>query len=354
VEGGEDRAVGQGATDAPAGPRARLARALTLAGFLIAGAAAAWGALALWLDGPASRPLAGLVGAAFVAALALPLVRVRPAGRGFAASALVFLALVGWWHSLRPSNERDWQPDVARTPTAERSSSRVTLRDVRAFHYRGENDFDPRRETRAIDLDDVIGLDLFLSFWGPTLYAHTILSFQLASGPPLAVSIETRKEKGESYSALRGFFRQYELVYVIADERDVVGLRARFRGETVRLYRLTTPPAAARALLEQYLLEANALAHEPAWCNALTLNCTTALWQNVRAIAPGSRFDWRLLANGRLDDLAYERGTLDRRVPLLELRARADVSERARDCYERDDFSRCLRGDGTETGTETD
>jgi hypothetical protein len=157
------------------------------------------------------------------------------------------------------------------------------------------------------------------------------------------VSIETRKEVGESYSALRGFFRQYELVYVMADERDVIGLRARFRGETLRRYQLTTPPAAARALLERYLAAANALAREPAWYNALTLNCTTAIWHNVRAIAPGSRFDWRLLANGRLDELVYERGRLDARVPLAELRARADVSERARACYDSDDFSRCLR-----------
>lgn len=319
---------------------ARVGRVLGLA---VAAAAAAWGALALWLDGPASRPVAGLAVAAFLTAVVQPLVRRGLRARALALPGLVLLAVAAWWLSLRPSNQRDWQPDVARTPTAEIVDGRVTLRDVRAFEYRSETDFDARWRTRTFDLGDVRGLDLFLSFWGPTLYGHTILSFRLASGPPLAVSIETRKEKGETYSALRGFFRRYELVYVIADERDVIGLRAGFRGETLRLYRLTAPPATARALLEQYLAEANALAREPAWYNALTLNCTTAIWHNLRAIAPGSRFDWRLLANGRLDELAYERGTLDTRLPLAELRARADVTERARQCLAEADYSACLR-----------
>jgi hypothetical protein len=130
------------------------------------------------------------------------------------------------------------------------------------------------------------------------------------------VSIETRKQKGESYSALRGFFRQYELVYVMADELDVVRLRASQRGERVRLYRLTTPRAQARALLEQYLAEANDLANGPEWYNAFTQNCTTGIWRNVRAIAPANRFDWRLLANGYVDGLLYERGTVDTRLPL--------------------------------------
>jgi hypothetical protein len=325
----------------PTAPLARVALGLGLA---LAAAGAAWGALALWLDGPASRPAAGLAAFAFLAAVVLPFVRHGLRARALAVPGLALAAVVAWWLSLRPSNDRDWQPDVARTPTGEIVEGRVTLRDVRAFEYRSESDYDARWRTRVFDLADVAGLDLFLSFWGPTLYGHTILSFRLASGPPLAVSIETRKQRHESYSALRGFFRQYELVYVIADERDLVGLRAGFRGETLRLYRLTTPPAAARALLEQYLAEANALAREPAWYNALTLNCTTAIWHNVRAIAPGSRFDWRLLANGRLDELAYERGTLDTRLPLAELRARADVTERARLCLAEADYSSCLRG----------
>ena len=263
--------------------------------------------------------------------------------RSLSASGLVCAVLLAWWLSLAPSNDRDWQPDVARTPTAEREGGVVTLRDVRHFDYRSETDFAERWETRRYDLDRVEGLDLFVSFWGPTLYAHTILSWQFADAPPLAASIETRKEKGEAYSAVRGFFRQYELVYVLADESDVVRLRTGYRGERVLLYRLATPPQAARALLEQYLAEANALARRPAWYNAFTQNCTTGIWRNVRAIAPDTRFDWRLVANGRLDELLYERGTLDTRLPLAELRARSDVTAQARRCGEGADFSSCIR-----------
>jgi hypothetical protein len=304
---------------------------------------ALWGAAAIWIDGPANRPLAGLLVAAFLAAVAVPLTRVRPLLHACLWALAPCVAVGCWWNSIPPRNDRDWQPDVARTPTAERQGSVVTLRDVRDFDYRSETDFTERWETRRYDLERVAGLDLFVSYWGPTLYAHTILSFDFEGAPPLAVSIETRKEKGESYSALRGFFRQFELVYVLADERDVVRLRTSFRGERVFLYRLDTPRTEARALLEQYLSEANALARQPAWYNAFTDNCTTAIWRNVRALSPENPFDWRLLANGHLDRMLYERGRIDTSLPFAELRARSEVTERAKACGSRDDFSRCIR-----------
>ena len=302
-----------------------------------------WGAAAIWIDGPANRPLAGLLVAAFLAAVVVPLARVRPLLHACLWALAPCVAVGCWWSSIPPSNQRDWQPDVARTPTAERQGSVVTLRDVRNFDYRSETDFTERWETRRYDLERVAGLDLFVSYWGPTLYAHTILSFDFEDAPPLAVSIETRKEKGESYSALRGFFRRFELVYVLADERDVVRLRTSFRGERVFLYRLDTPRSEARALLEQYLSEANALASQPVWYNAFTENCTTAIWRNVRVLSPDDPFDWRLLANGYVDGMLYERGRIDTNLPFAELRVRSDVTERAKACGSRDDFSRCIR-----------
>ena len=302
-----------------------------------------WGAAAIWIDGSASRPVAGLLVAAFLAAVAVVLARVRPFLHACLWALPPCAAVLCWWLSIRPSNDRDWQPDVARTPTAERQGSLVTVRGVRDFDYRTETDFTERWDERRFDLDRVVGLDLFVSYWGPTLYAHTILSWDFEDAPPLAASIETRKEKGESYSALLGFFRQYELVYVLADERDVVRLRTNYRGERVFLYRLATSRAGARALLEQYLDEANTLAREPAWYNAFTENCTTAIWRNVRALSPGNPFDWRLLANGHLDRMLYERGRVDTSLPFAELRQRSDIPERARACGSRDDFSRCIR-----------
>jgi len=215
--------------------------------------ATAWGSAALWFDGPASRPLAGLLAAAFaLAALAL-LIGVRPRRRGVAAFVALFAVLLGWWLSLAPSNDRDWQPDVAELPAAEIQGDTLTVRNVRNFDYRSETDYTERWETRRYDLSKLRGLDLYVIYWGSPNIAHTILSWDFDDGQHLAVSIETRKETGESYSAVRGFFRQDELYYVLADERDVVGLRTNHRKEDVYLYQLRTPPARARALLLDYL-----------------------------------------------------------------------------------------------------
>jgi Domain of unknown function (DUF4105) len=317
-------------------------KTLRLAACVPALALSLWAVAALWIDGPASRPLAGGLAAAFAATVVALVARVRPFPRACAWCLVPCAAVLAWWLSIPARNDRDWQPDVARTPTAAFEGSVATVRDVRDFDYRTETDFTERWDTRRYDLDRVKGVDLFVSYWGPTLYAHTILSWEFEDAPPLAVSIETRKEKGESYSALLGFFRQFELVYVVADERDVVRLRTSYRGERVFLYRLSTPPAAARALLEQYLSEANALAAHPAWYNAFTQNCTTAIWHNVRALSPDNPFDWRLLANGYLDRLLYERGTVDTTLPFAELRERSDVTERAKACSG-PDFSSCIR-----------
>lgn len=302
-----------------------------------------WGAAALWIDGPQSRPAATLLVATFVTAVALPAARVEPRPRAVVLSLVPCAVLLAWWLSIPPRNDREWQPDVARVAATERRGDVVTVRNVRNFDYRSEADFDERWEERRYDLDRVSGLDLFISYWGPTLYAHTIMSWDFGDAPPLAVSIETRKERGESYSALRGFFRQFELVYVVADERDVVRLRTDFRGETVFLYRLATPPPAARALLEQYLAEVDALAETPAWYNAFTENCTTTIWHNVRALSPDNPFDWRLLANGHLDRMLYERANVDTRRPFEELRALSDITARAKACGAGAEFSRCIR-----------
>jgi len=304
---------------------------------------AVWSAAALWIDGPASRPLAAAPAEALLAAVLVLLARVRPFLRGCLWALAPCAAVAVWWLAIPARNDRDWQPDVARTATAEWQGSVVTVRDVRDFAYRTETDLEERWDTRRYDLDRIAGLDLFVSYWGPTLCAHTILSWDFEGSPPLAVSIETRKEKGEFYSAVRGFFRQFELIYVLADERDVVRLRTSYRGERVFLYRLATPPEHARLLLEQYLSEANALAAQPAWYNAFTENCTTAIWRNVRALAPDNPWDWRLLANGYVDRMLYERGMLDTSLPFGDLRARSDVTERAKACGSREDFSRCLR-----------
>ena len=208
----------------------------------------------------------------------------RPFSRAVLIVGVILLAMATWWNLIPPRNDRDWYPDVARLPRATIEGSRMTIENLRNFDYRTETDYTERWEMRTYDLDTLQGVDMFLFFWGPTLIAHTITSWDFGGGQHLAISIETRKEKGESYSAVRGFFRQYELYYVVADERDVVRLRTNYRGEQAYLYRIRMSTERARALLLDYLREVNLLAGQPRWYNALTHNCTTMIRYHVKEV----------------------------------------------------------------------
>jgi len=292
--------------------------------------AAGWGAAALWFDGPSARWAAGALSAVFASGCLALLVWLRPYRRALLAVLVAFAAVLGWWLTITPSNDRDWQPDVARTATFSIEGNRLTVHNLRNFDYRSETDFTEHWETRSYDLDQLQGVDLFLCFWGPTAIAHTIASWEFSNGSHLAISIETRKEKGESYSAIRGFFRQFEVYYVVADERDLVRLRTNYRGETVYLYRIRMSAAQARDLLLDYVAEVNGLATHPKWYNALSHNCTTAIRYHLKHLKLAQKFDWRILLNGRVDELMYKRGFLDTRLPLTELRRRSDITARAK------------------------
>jgi hypothetical protein len=302
-----------------------------------------WASLALALDGPASGAWAGALGAAFaLSALAL-LLGLRPMRRALLALLILWLLVLGWWLGLAPSNAREWQADVAHPPVARIDGDRLTIENVRDFDYRSETDYTERWVTRRYDLSKLRGVDLFLCFWGPTLIAHTIMSWEFDDGQRLAISIETRKEKGESYSALRGFFRRYELYYVISDERDLVRLRTNYRGESVFLYRMAAPPQRARAVLLAYLEQVNALARKPRWYNALTHNCTTTIRLNALQAGVAVPWDWRFLANGRSDEMLYQRGSLNRSLAFAELRRRSDITARARSADRDPAFSQRIR-----------
>ena len=306
-------------------------------------AAIAWSVLAVWFDGPQSRLLAGAMAGVLAAVSVVLVVIVRPFFRGLVVALAPVIVVALWWTSIPPSNNRDWTPDVARCARATFDGTHVTIENVRNFKYRSESDYDQRWETRTYDLNGIRGVNLFLSFWGPTHIAHTIVSWDFDDGQHLAISIETRKEKGESYSALRGFFRQYELYYVVADERDLVGLRTNYRGEQVYLYRIRVPDAQARALLIDYLDEVNSLGDHPQWYNALTQNCTTAIRGHAQDVGAGGRLDWRLLANGHLDQLLYERSQIDTDISFDDLRNRSNITEKAKAADDSPDFSARIR-----------
>jgi hypothetical protein len=302
----------------------------------------AWGVLALIYAGPRPQWLANaLAGAWLIGELGALLV--LPRRRGLATFAVLTLLLFGWWSTLRPRNDRTWQPDVERLASAELHGNLLTITNVRNFDYRSETDYTPRWETRTYDLARLNGLDFFMSYWsGPTI-AHTIMSWDFDDGQHLAISIETRKEVGEEYSAIAGFFRQYELYYVVADERDVIRLRTNYRHETVHLYQLRAPIERARKLLLDYVAAVNRLVKDPEWYNAGTTNCTTTIRTHVTDIGVAMPLDWRLFANGHLDELLYEKGSIDTSRPLAEVQAASIIDARAQRADQDPAFSARIR-----------
>jgi hypothetical protein len=198
-------------------------------------------------------------------------------------------------------------------------------------------------EDRTYDLSKLRAADLFLSEWGAPMIAHTIMSWEFEDGQHLAISIETRKEVGEEYSALLGFFRQFELFYAVADERDVVAVRTNVRGETDHLYRLSASPERARLLLVDYLERIDALETRPAWYNALTQNCTTTIVHHVRDLDGGFAWDKRILVNGNADAMLYMRKSIDTSMPFEELRRRSDITEAAKAAGRVENFSALIR-----------
>ena len=304
----------------------------------------AWCGAALSIDGPASGQAATMLGWAWVLGLAGVGMALRSMPRALALAFLMDLVVVTWWLGIAPSNDRTWIPDVARLASVEMDGDLARFRNVRNFDYHSsDTDFTPTWEERTFDLSKVRGVDIFFSEWGAPMIAHTIMSWEFDDGRQLAISIETRKEVGEAYSAVLGFFRQFELYYVVADERDVIRVRTDFRGETVHVYRLSASPENARRLLEDYIGSINELVIEPAWYNALTQNCTTSIWRHVHKLDSDFGWDWRILANGSAEGLLYMRGSIENSMPFEELRGVSDVTGKAREAGKAEDFSSRIR-----------
>lgn len=290
-----------------------------------------WWTLALYFAAPGPDFVQIALAAVYLLGTIALLVWLRPFRLALGIWTVALVAIVFWWSTIVPSNEGDWQPDVAQLPSAEIQGETLIVHNVRNAEYRSETDYTVRYEDRTYDLSKLRGLDLFMIYWGSPMIAHTIMSWQFDGSRPLAISIETRKKVGQEYSAIEGFFKQYEIVYVVADERDVVRLRTNYRGEEVYLYRLKTPIPQVRALLLDYVRSMNELVDHPQFYNALTDNCTTSIRRHVKHINPGAPpFDWRLIANGYGDELLYERGNVDTRMSFLELRARSRINARAK------------------------
>ena len=290
-----------------------------------------WCSVAIWYRCPGGEAVRGLLAAATLVFAVVVAVCLATPRRWFALAVYAgsFTLFLAWWTTITPTNDRNWTPDVARTVTARIDGDRLVVKNVRNFTWRSGTDFDQRWEQRTYDLSRLTNVDLIMSYWMGEAIAHTIVSFGFDDGARLAFSIETRKEIGEGYSSVAGFFKQYELAVVAGDERDVVRVRSYVRGEDVRIYRLRMTPANAQMLLREYAKEANRLARAPRFYNTLTANCTNLVFDMVRVIHPGVPMDARVLLSGYLPNYAYDLGATDTSVPFDKLRELSKIHDKA-------------------------
>jgi hypothetical protein len=260
------------------------------------------------------------------------------------AIALV-LGVVAWWFTIAPSHDRNWRPEVAIMPRVFIDGDRVRLIGVRNFDYRSQDDFTVHYEERELDLSHLVGLDFFVSYWRKGPVAHTFVSFIFDNAAPLCISIETRPEIGEGFNPIASLFKQFELIYVVGEERDIVGVRAIHRREWVYLYQLNTSPNDARRLLLVYLARINELADRPEFYNLLTNSCTINIVRYANAAGRKGRFDFRHLFNGLIDSYLYHSGRADTTLPFDELRRRSLINENARaaDSAPEPEFSQRIR-----------
>jgi len=309
---------------------------------------AGWAVLALCYFDPVSPPVRTGLAVGFAAAslgalvgLALPKWR----WRALAAYLLLFAVLLSAWSTFTPSNDRDWQAEVAILPYATIDGDLVTIHNVRNFDYRTETDFTPAYYDKVYDLKQLDSVDLVASYWmGPTI-AHLFLSFGFGKDH-VAISVEARKTRDEGYSSLKGFLRQYELIYVVADERDVIRVRTNYRKdppEEVYLYRLKGSTGDARRVFLAYIERINALKEHAEFYNTLTSNCAGTIWMNARVNPDHLPYSWKILLSGYAPEYLYESGRLDTSRPFAQLQQSSRINALAQAADKAEDFSERIR-----------
>jgi len=308
---------------------------------------ALWGCLALAYRVPGGQIMQGAAALAWAAlclyaAVALWRGRTR---RAIWTWLIGMAALLVWWQTLAPSNDRIWADDVARTLRGSVSGSIVTLDSVRNFDWQADTDtrYTARWESQQYNLNELTSVDMVLSYWGSPAIAHTLVSFGFSDGRHVVFSVEIRKERGEQFSEIGGFFKQFELSVIAAQERDILYVRAGPRAERVYRYPVDMPVPAMRELFLSYVRTANELADRPRFYHTVTANCTTLVYRMVQAIVPGLPMDYRILLSGYLPEYLYQQGGLDTGKPLATLREQAYLGRPALPGPDPVEFSRAIR-----------
>jgi hypothetical protein len=305
----------------------------------------AWGTLALWYRLPPDGAARIAITAGFALFGLITTLSQFGANwrRRLVAFAVVFALLAAWWTTIKPPATGNWAPEVARQVTGTIDGDILTLTDMRAFDWRSPTEATETWTTRSFDLSRITSTGMVLSYWGNPDMAHFMLTFGFADGRYLTWSIEVRRQIGGKFSPVADFFKSNTLVIVAAEERDVIGLRTNIRGEDVQLYHLDIPAAIARKLIGDYVADANALTTRPAFFNSVTTNCTTAVYRMFRTNGGKFAFDWRMIVNGYLPEMIYDRGIADTSVALEELKARSRITARAQAAGLSDAYSTVIR-----------
>lgn len=294
-----------------------------------------WLCLALWIQ----QPLGSFFSRAAIVLwvlFALSLIGVYVSGHLFSRRTdiiiycVAFTCSLAWYFSLDARQDRDWNPEVAEQLYYQKNGDIVQLHNVRNFDWHADGSYDIRWEDRSIDLNKITGINVITSYWMGPQIAHTLVSFDFADQKPLVFSIEIRKEKGEDFSAIGGFFRKYELSLVASDEKDLIYTRSNIRHEQVYLFPVKMPAPERKALFIEYLHKADELRAEAKWYNTLTSNCTTLVFDMVQAINP-QRLpkDYRLLASGYLPNYLYDLKALNQNYSMKEWYRLAHINPRA-------------------------
>ncbi len=246
---------------------------------------------------------------------------------------------------IKPSNNRNWTLDQKILPQVEIKDNLVTINNIRNFKYKSVDEYTPDYYNKTFDLEKIKSVDFILEpFSDFAGAAHTFLSFGFENDEYVSISIEIRKEIGEEFSALKGLFNKYEIMYVVADERDAVKLRSNYRKDKVYIYPVKTTKEKKQALFLDMLNEINKLKNNPKFYNTLTSTCTTNIMKHVNTITPNRiPMSYKVLMPGYADELAFDLDLIDTELSLEEAKKVFLINERAEKYSESDDFSTLIR-----------
>lgn len=326
-------------------PRSMLTISLQVVLSLLILFASTWAGLALYYQLPLDMPWR-VVGILLWAGLCLfTLVRLwrRSIWKGLLIYLVLHGALLVWWNNLIPSNNHQWEEDVAQMTSGSIEGDQVTLFNVRNFDWHSETEYTPRWETREYDLSKLTSVDMLTSHWGMDAIAHVLVSFGFDDGQFVTFSVEIRKKKGQQFSETAGFFKQYELSILATDERDAIGVRPNVRGEDTFLYRIDMPADIRKKLFLSYIEQANQLIEQPRFYNTVTANCTTLVFGMMQHISGGLPLDARLLLTGYLPSYVQELNGLTDGFDLAQLRSAGRITERSKQAGQSSNYSKIIR-----------